>query len=135
LTEDSRVPESKDTPTLPPGATAETILQAFLPLVVQAASDSAAAATSAGTAVQAVEARLASLETAVKENTTAVKQLVTLGKKEDKSRQNQQAWVRTLFPPSTIVLILTIAAAAFGIRVSMPGATLQAETPSTHQTP
>lgn len=114
------------------------MLQALLPLVVQAASDSAAAATSAGTAVQAVEARLASLEAvvngangrpasleaAVKENTLAVKELVTLAKKEDESRQNQQAWLRTLFPPSTVVLILTILAAAFGIRFTMPDATV-----------
>ena len=111
-------------PQIPPGATAEQILQVMLPLVVQAASDSASSATSAGAAVQAVEGRLASLEDAVRGNTEKLERLVALREQETGARESQQQWLRSIFTPSTVLIIIAIFAAAFGIRVSLPGATL-----------
>jgi hypothetical protein len=106
---------------LPPqGASAQELLQTLLPLVVKAASDSAAAATAASSAMVSLEGKLDSFEKALQANTLEVTRLADAQEKENKARENGQAWLRTLFTPQTVFLLLVIIASAIGIRLSIP---------------
>jgi hypothetical protein len=106
---------------LPPGgATAQELLQTMLPLVGKSAADSARAATAAASAMTALEAKQTSFEKTVQDNTAEVSRLADALEAVHKTRANNQAWLRTLFTPQTIAILLAIVLGLFGIRMSIP---------------
>ena len=114
------MPDGSEKSLPPQGASAQELLQTLLPLVVKSASDSAAAATAASSAMLSLEAKLDSFEKALQDNTKEVTRLADAQEKENKARENGQAWLRTLFTPQTVFLLIVILASAIGIRLSIP---------------
>jgi len=141
-----------DHSSLPPmaGATGAEVLQAALPLIVRAASESAAAATRSATTQANVEARLTEFKTSLDNNTSAILRWVEAKEKENNLREAQinaqnegnKRWhetLRALVTPQVVITVFiqlaTLFAMAFGIYNVMPApATLQgAELPAVHR--
>ena len=107
-------------PSLPPGASGEDILKTMLPLVVDAATKSAEGQTASAAALGGVEGQLAEMKLELKNLRDEVKSMRESKAAEQKVREENGKWLRSLLKPEilyyTIVLILT----ALGLRATIP---------------
>lgn len=103
----------------------------MLPLVIKAASDSAAGSVTAAQAVAGLEARLDSLETAVEAHTTALERwteakeaenqiLAQQGKDSVEVAKQWHETVRSIFTPQLLIQIVVVLGSAWGIYTSLP---------------
>lgn len=130
---------------LPPmnGATGAEVLHAALPLIVRAASESAAAATRSATTQANVEARLGEFKASLDANTAIMTRWVEAKEKENELRaaeinaknEGNKRWhetLRSIVTPQVLlqiaVQVLTLLGIAFGLYNVMPAPASQSAT-------
>jgi len=110
-----------------------------LPLVIEAAADSAKATSAATEALSGFEARLASLESTVSTCNEKLATFIALEESDQKRKKaeadSKNALVKSILTPQFLTYLVTLLLALAGFRISMPEEVVQSPTVLVEETP